>query len=213
MNTHKNKNDEFKWVDWLATNVHIWNDECKFLIRHTITEHGYYFANETSVKEKLTKAEWVESKFARGFITEAEGADIMGVTDDVPKPVYVCGECGKHYDNDLDLCPQCHTPAPHAESNALPDVITTDTMPEFNDPTEERNTKYDREIVGLCGTKVMVDVYRVLDAYPTTNPQVQHLIKKGLATGQRGHKTRLQDLIDIRDSINSAIVMEQQKNG
>lgn len=71
--------------------------------------------------------------------------------------------------------------------------------------------KYIREVIGLDGTKTTIDVYRVLDAFEVSNPQLQHLIKKALAAGLRGHKDKHQDLIDIRDSIESAILMEEQK--
>lgn len=47
---------------------------------------------------------------------------------------------------------------------------------------------------------VFVDVYDVLMAWNVTNPALQHLIKKALQAGERGHKTREQDLQDIIDS-------------
>jgi hypothetical protein len=78
---------------------------------------------------------------------------------------------------------------------------------------QNRNTKYDREIIGLCGTKVMVDVYRVQDAFPANSPMVDHVNKKSLANGSRGHKSMLEDLIDMRNSINAAIVLHLQKYG
>lgn len=47
---------------------------------------------------------------------------------------------------------------------------------------------------------VFVDVYDVLMAWSVTNPALQHLIKKALQAGERGHKSREQDLQDIIDS-------------
>lgn len=47
---------------------------------------------------------------------------------------------------------------------------------------------------------VFVDVYDVLMAWNVTNPALQHLIKKALQAGDRGHKSREQDLQDIIDS-------------
>lgn len=73
------------------------------------------------------------------------------------------------------------------------------------------NNKYNRTIIGLDGKETIIDVYRVLDAFNVTNPQLQHLIKKALATGVRGHKSFKEDLVDIQHSINSAILMEEQK--
>lgn len=47
---------------------------------------------------------------------------------------------------------------------------------------------------------VFVDVYDVLVAWNVANPALQHLIKKALQAGKRGHKSREQDLQDIIDS-------------
>lgn len=57
-------------------------------------------------------------------------------------------------------------------------------------------SKYHREIK----PGVFVDVYDVLAAWKVDNPALQHLIKKALQPGERGHKTRQQDLCDIVSS-------------
>ena len=72
-------------------------------------------------------------------------------------------------------------------------------------------SKYDRTIYGKCGNVAKVDVYRVLDAWGVTNPQLQHLIKKSLQAGGRGHKSELEDLKDILDSAQSAVEMYEDK--
>lgn len=60
----------------------------------------------------------------------------------------------------------------------------------------EADNKYLHEIKpGVFG-----DVYDVLMAWNVTNPALQHLIKKALQAGGRGHKSREQDLQDIIDS-------------
>lgn len=56
-------------------------------------------------------------------------------------------------------------------------------------------SKYTKTIHG-----VSIDVYDVLQAWGVTNPALQHLIKKALQCGQRGHKDNAQDLQDIIDS-------------
>ncbi len=56
--------------------------------------------------------------------------------------------------------------------------------------------KYQREIK----PGVFVDVYDVLKAFGVVNPALQHLVKKALAVGQRGHKDVAEDLQDIIDS-------------
>ena len=62
-------------------------------------------------------------------------------------------------------------------------------------------SKYNREIKPT----VFVDVYDVLEAFEVTCPALQHLIKKALAAGKRGHKDELRDLIDIVESAYRAI--------
>ena len=52
---------------------------------------------------------------------------------------------------------------------------------------------------------VSVDVYDVLAAYSVTDPALQHLIKKALCAGLRGHKDIRQDLEDICRSAEKAL--------
>ena len=77
----------------------------------------------------------------------------------------------------------------------------------------ESNTHehYNKSIVGKDGIITTVDVYRVLEAFSVTNPQLQHIVKKALCAGQRGHKDYFRDLQDIVDSAKNAIEMEKQK--
>ena len=56
--------------------------------------------------------------------------------------------------------------------------------------------KYLREIK----PSVYVDVYDVLKAWEVSNPALQHLIKKALQAGNRGHKDLETDMQDIIDS-------------
>ena len=71
--------------------------------------------------------------------------------------------------------------------------------------------KYDREIRDKhTGKKIVADVYSVLTGFNVENAALQHLIKKALAVGLRGHKTKNQDLDDI---IASAIRAKELENG
>lgn len=72
--------------------------------------------------------------------------------------------------------------------------------------------KYIRTMYGLCGTAVKVDAYRVLDAYPTNDPAVDHAIKKMLCAGQRGHKYKITDYENAIESMQKALVLLQQKD-
>ena len=62
-------------------------------------------------------------------------------------------------------------------------------------PIKSDGSKYD---VKINGTKA--DVYDVLQAFNVINPALQHLIKKALKVGQRGHKDEMTDYQDIIDS-------------
>lgn len=61
--------------------------------------------------------------------------------------------------------------------------------------------KYHREIHDIQGNEsITVDVYSVLAAFEVTNPALQHLIKKALCAGLRGHKNEIADMTDIIES-------------
>ena len=69
-------------------------------------------------------------------------------------------------------------------------------------------SKYDRPCKG-----VTIDVYDVLKAFEVTNPALQHLIKKALCAGLRGHKDKEQDLLEVLASAKRAIDLEAGSNG
>lgn len=64
--------------------------------------------------------------------------------------------------------------------------------------------KYSREIA----TGVDVDIYDILKAWNVTNPALQHLTKKALQAGGRGHKDLKEDLLDIIASAKRAYELE-----
>lgn len=67
------------------------------------------------------------------------------------------------------------------------------------------HSKYHREIK----PGVFIDVYDVLQAWAVTNPALQHLIKKALQPGERGHKDLETDMNDIIASAKRAKELEQ----
>jgi hypothetical protein len=71
--------------------------------------------------------------------------------------------------------------------------------------------KYDRVVYAKDGDTAIIDVYRVLAAFNVCDPSLQHLTKKALCTGIRGHKSREQDLRDIVDSAKEALELFLQK--
>jgi hypothetical protein len=70
-------------------------------------------------------------------------------------------------------------------------------------------SKYTKMITGLDvgnnTANVYIDVYDVLKAFDVRCPALQHLIKKALNVGVRGHKDHTTDLQDIMDSSIRAI--------
>lgn len=68
--------------------------------------------------------------------------------------------------------------------------------------------KYMREVK----PGVWVDVYDVIRAWKVEDPCLQHLLKKALASGQRGHKDLKEDLNDILASAKRAVEMHEEWN-
>lgn len=73
----------------------------------------------------------------------------------------------------------------------------------------QRNISSTLGITSPVGTTITIDVYDVLKAFDVTDPALQHLIKKALCAGLRGHKDRAQDLQDILDSAKRAVELGQ----
>lgn len=59
--------------------------------------------------------------------------------------------------------------------------------------------------------EVTVDVYSVLNAFGVTDPIMQHIAKKALCTGLRGHKSLAQDLDDIQEAACRAVIINHQR--
>ena len=74
------------------------------------------------------------------------------------------------------------------------------------EPVATDDSKYNRPCKGIT-----IDVYDVLKAFNVTCPALQHLIKKALAVGQRGHKGASEDLKDILASAKRAIELSENK--
>lgn len=72
--------------------------------------------------------------------------------------------------------------------------------------------KYRREITGLDGTKTIIDVYRVLDAFKTECAATDHAVKKMLCAGLRGHKDKVTDYDNAIESLIAARDLLTQKH-
>lgn len=66
--------------------------------------------------------------------------------------------------------------------------------------------KYHREVKGKA-----LDIYDILKAYDVRCPALQHLIKKALMAGQRGHKDTLTDLNEVLIAAERAIELYNEE--
>lgn len=89
-------------------------------------------------------------------------------------------------------------------------VMSLKKVENCNEPKKDGN-KYHREIIGFCGTKVEVDIYRVLDAYKTGSASIDHAAKKVLCAGVRGHKNFITDIDNAIESLQEAKALHLQK--
>ena len=87
-------------------------------------------------------------------------------------------------------------------------IVPGGTIIAQREPATAHNmdSKYNRPCKGIT-----IDVYDVLKAFNVTCPALQHLIKKALAVGQRGHKDASEDLKDILASAKRAIELSEGK--
>lgn len=142
--------------------------------------------------------------------------------DDCPIPADRCEEC--HFEIEAMKTPLCADGRPcgqqdHPDDDAYCHKCPHEgKVPEY-EPTEVAfkaagvrvdrqsgdRSKYHREIK----PGVWVDCYDVIKAWGVTNPALQHLLKKALQPGGRGHKTLAQDLEDIIVSAKRAKELEQ----
>lgn len=89
----------------------------------------------------------------------------------------------------------------------------TSKQPEAAQDAIKPRSAYQRTIIGLDGSKCVVDVYRVLDAFKTDSPALDHAVKKILCPGTRHAKTRKQDLKEAIKSIEAELLLMEQRNG
>jgi hypothetical protein len=83
------------------------------------------------------------------------------------------------------------------------DVCAFEVVKDGEDTFSSTKNKYSREIA----KGVWIDVYDVLRAFEVTDPCLQHLVKKALAVGKRGHKDAEEDYRDILASSKRALEM------
>lgn len=111
-----------------------------------------------------------------------------------------CGLC----DGDVHICDIGETIGEKMNMDYAHTVIAQREPVADAAPTVTTDNKYNRPCKGIT-----IDVYDVLKAFNVTCPALQHLIKKALAVGQRGHKDASEDLKDILASAKRAIELSE----
>ena len=69
-----------------------------------------------------------------------------------------------------------------------------------------KHSHYYRDVSELSA----IDVYRLIRLFNVTDPCAQHILKKCLVQGDRGHKDSKRDMQDIRDTANRWLEMYEE---
>lgn len=168
---------------------------------HKELGHPVYTANPEIIKEVL-----FDLVAVREPITECTFQD--GVVFDAPIGMPINEfKCRQQSLNSSDSDIRINgIPVSEFSAKADVEVVKYDPTKVDDFAIDATINKYTRDCKG-----VQVDVYDVLQAFNVTNPALQHLIKKSLCVGIRGHKTKQQDLQDIIDSAIRAKELEINK--
>jgi len=204
-------------LDWLARNVHVWPDGMRevlvcyprnvdALIWSCVSSNAGWITKEqwlTRRAELQNKPSWDDFGESAKFMAQDSDGAWMAFESEPAAKYHVWGSmrgwCGYAREG-RDRCrgevlgdwrDTLETRPEQAEFEPFVSVedAATDKQPAITP------SKYTKTIHG-----VSVDVYDVLQAWGVSNPALQHLIKKALQCGQRGHKDNAQDLQDIIDS-------------
>ena len=112
------------------------------------------------------------------------------------------------YKNGIDLAwtekPQYHCGDLLWQRESLNDKIATAGVAR----QEEKHSHYKKDVSHLS----VIDPYRIADLY-NLHPCADHIMKKSLCAGNRGHKDTLRDIQDIIDTAERWKQMIKEDNG
>jgi len=197
--------EEVEWPVGAEFAVQDYIGKIKFADKQPVCNEKYYqweeclVANSFSTREKVDK--WSETIITREEYQAAGGWMVIDTESAPPSFMIEIGKGGRCY-RAINQQP-VQLDNPEIEPGFEP-FVSIEDAPEYKAEHSITPSKYTKEIHG-----VSVDVYDVLMAWGVTNPALQHLIKKALQCGQRGHKDKQQDLQDIIDSAIRAKELEQ----
>ena len=161
-------------IFWMSCNKWLAPDNCVYTTKYEdVTCENCKRTNEyKQAKNKQREAEQMELK-----------KELYEIINDYKK----CDNCSNRIDED-----HCKLKSAIRFDD---EGICVDWEAKTAEPQTKSNNKYNRDCKG-----VKIDVYDVLKAFDVKCGALQHLIKKALCAGLRGHKTTSQDLQDIIDS-------------
>ena len=169
-------------LDWLARNVHVW---CLFCDTVAIVHDGEVTFHEPNkgLANAITIDQWV-----------ARRAELHGVTKQFKPSIEEANRLAQEFKPFISIEDNQEQEGINQKTSELEMLAKVSHL--ISDKRHRITpSKYTKTIRG-----VSVDVYDVLMAWGVTNPALQHLIKKALQCGKRGHKDNEQDLQDIIDS-------------
>lgn len=202
-------------LDWLARNVHVWKSGYNLAVVQrgggeiyvtwpSVCSCGItkkqWLARRAELQNKPSWADFGES--AKFMAQDSDGAWMAFEIEPTAKSHVwsaMRGWCGYAREGSDRCCGEVlgdwrDTLEKRPEQKALDPFVSVEDAAAAKHATITPS-KYTKTIHG-----VSVDVYDVLQVWGVSNPALQHLIKKALQCGQRGHKDNAQDLQDIIDS-------------
>lgn len=196
-------------LDWLARHVHVWPEgKREVLVCWPRNVDALIWSRISSNAGWVTKEQWLarraELQNKPSWADAPEWAEWLAQDED-GEWKWLAGLPGKYVDGwtavkikgcckGLALGDWRDTLEKRPEQKAFDPFVSVEDAEAAKHATITPS-KYTKTIHG-----VSVDVYDVLQAWGVSNPALQHLIKKALQCGQRGHKDNAQDLQDIIDS-------------
>ena len=212
---------------WLAREVSEWHKDLDLARRGTFGPE-FFDSSYFPAREGYTKAQWIRTRQDLSL----ESLDGKPSWDDAPewaewlaqdedgrwffygvKPTYGAGCWGA----EEELISASFFGQPQGDwRNTL--ERRPQSVPEVTPEEEEERQAKERQLLGKRNKYqreikpgIWVDVYDVLQAWGVQNPAIQHLIKKALQPGERGHKDKAQDMDDIVASALRARELEAVK--
>ncbi len=97
---------------------------------------------------------------------------------------------------------------PEEYINGTGDLVVVDDLIELENPFKNqlKHSHYFRDVSKLD----KVDFYMLCRLFDVTDPCLQHIFKKVIATGNRGHKNYQQDIQDIFDTAKRLLEIEEE---